>query len=435
VARAIAQVGAEMAPAVVAQLQAAVRIDSVNPAHAGTGGEGAVQAFVAAELERIGCRVEMWEPDADALVSAYPFLRASVPAEGFRGRPNVLGWFPATAPPDGRRVHLILNSHADTVAPGDPAAWPFAPLSATVSDGRMFGLGTVDAKGCLVTFLGALGVLHEAGIILREPVLIQSVADEENGGAGTLDCIRRGYTASAAVVGEPTSLVVCPGTRGSVTLALRVTGRRAHPGEGWRGVNAIQMAWRYVQALEQLRLDLERTAMHPLWRPLPAGHVWNLTALNSGPPGPAVPDGCELQYNIGAIGGERLADLRSAVEAVIALVTAEDAWLAAHPPELRWVGLAMDPALTDPEHPAVRAFVAAGRELGEPAAVTGLSAITDGRHLVNSGGIPTINFGPGEIHRCHSPEEALPLEELRRATTWVAAFTARYCGVAPESRA
>jgi len=190
-----------------------------------------------------------------------------------------------------------------------------------------------------------------------------------------------------------------------------------------------------MQALEQLRLDLERTAMHPLWRPLPAGHVWNLTALNSGPPGPAVPDGCELQYNIGAIGGERLADLRSAVEAVIALVTAEDAWLAAHPPELRWVGLAMDPALTDPEHPAVRAFVAAGRELGEPAAVTGLSAITDGRHLVNSGGIPTINFGPGEIHRCHSPEEALPLEELRRATTWVAAFTARYCGVAPESRA
>ena len=60
-------------------------------------------------------------------------------------------------------------------------------------------------------------------------------------------------------------------------------------------------------------------------------------------------------------------------------------------------------------------------------AIEGFSAITDARHLVNVGGIPTINFGPGEIHRCHSAEEALPVEDLRRAMTWIALFIARYC--------
>lgn len=419
-----------MLPEIVERLQAAVRIESINPVYPGGMGEAAVQAFLAGELDALGCRVEVWEPDAGRLADSYPFMRPFIPTQGYAGRPNLVAWAPAADDADGPRAHLILNSHADTVAPADPEAWAETPLSGGVRDGLLYGLGAVDAKGCLLTYLGALRTLRQAGITIRRPVLFQSVMDEEGGGAGTLDCLRRGYAASAALVGEPTSLAVCPGSRGSATLILRVRGLRAHPGEGWRGVNAIRLAWRYVEALDELRDDLDRTAMHPLWRPLPVGHVWNLMSLSSGPAAPAVPDACELHYNVGAIGGERLGDLRRAVEAAIARVSAADPWLTAHPPGVRWSDREMLPALTDPDHPAVRACAEAGRALGEPVVVRGLSAVTDGRHLVNVGEIPAINFGPGDLHRCHAPDEALAIEELGRAMTWTAAFIARYCGVA-----
>lgn len=425
----IRRAGDEIAGDVAARLAAAVRIDSVNPAHTGSHGEGAVQAVIAGELERLGCRVETWEPDAAAVADRYPYMRAFLPARGFGGRPNVIAWAPALEKPDGRRARLILNSHADTVGPGDPAAWPYPPFSGTLHDGRLVGLGAADAKGCLYAFIGALAVLREAGLMPRHAVAVHSVVDEEAGGAGTLDCIRRGYTADAAVVGEPTGLVVCPGSRGSVTLVLRLTGRRAHPGEGWRGVNAIHLAWRYVAALDALRAELDRTAMHPLWRPLPAGHVWNLLALNSGPPGRAVPDACEVHYSVGTIGGEQSAEIRGIVDAAIARVTAADAWTAEHPPQVRWIDPPMEPAVTDPGHAAVTTFAAAGRALGEAAVVRAFSAVTDARHLVNAGGVPAINFGPGEIHRCHSAEEMLPVDDLRRAMTWIALFIAGYCGV------
>ncbi|HEV2283590.1 MAG TPA: M20/M25/M40 family metallo-hydrolase [bacterium] len=425
---AIRRAGEELAADVAARLQAGVRIDSVNPAHGGAHGEGAFQTMFAGELERLGCRVETWEPDAQALADQYPFMRPVLPAQGFGGRPNVVAWAPSAERTEGRSAHLILNSHADTVDAGDPAAWPSPPFSAALTGGRLVGLGAADAKGALFTFLGALAILREAGLLPRKPVALQSVVDEEAGGAGTLDCVRRGYTAGAAVVGEPTGLVVCPGSRGSMTLVMRIAGRRAHPGEGWRGVNAIRQAWRYVDALEALRAELDRTAMHPLWRALPAGHVWNLLALNSGPAGRAVPDVCEVHYNAGMIGGERIPDMRRTIEAAIARVTAADPWTLEHPPQLRWLDRPMDPAVTDPGHPAVTAFAAAGRALGEAVAVRGFSAITDARYLVNIGGIATINFGPGEIHRCHSPEEMLPVDDLRRAMTWGALFIAGYCG-------
>ncbi len=404
---------------------------SVTPEVAEDGeaaGEGVFQQYFAGELERLGCRVRLWEPDADALLDQYPELGHVIPAEGFAGRPNVVGWVSDADAPDAE-THLVLNSHADTVGPGDPASWPAPPFAGVVRDGRIVGLGAADAKGCLFTFVGALTILRAAGIRLRRRVQIQSVVGEESGGAGTLECLRQGYTGTAALVGEPTSMRLCLGTRGSVDLLIRVTGRKAHPGEGWRGVNAIGLAWRYVEALARLRDELDRTDMHPLWAPLPQGHVWNLMALNSGPTGRAVPDRCDLHYSVGLIGTESNSDMEGRVGAALAAVTAADPWLVAHPPEIRWTTRDRLPTVTDPSHPAAVAMAEAGRALGESGAEPrGFSAVADTRHLVRLGGIPTLTFGPGDIHQCHGPDEALPVDELRRAATWTALFLAVYCG-------
>lgn len=422
---------AEVLGDVVEGLRAAVRIPSVNPAVDRGGGETAIQEFIAGEMERSGCRVEMWEPDAGALVDRFPGFRVSPRPEGYRGRPNVIGWLPSSDPPEGSRAHLILNSHADTVAPGDAAAWRHPPFAAALEGGAVCGLGAADAKGCLLMFLGAVMALRRGGIVLRRSVMVQSVVDEEWGGAGVLECIRRGYEAHVALVGEPTGLGVCPASRGAASLHLRVVGRRAHPGEGWRGVNAIRKAWLYIEALDRLRDELDRTKMHPLWAPLPAGHVWNLMGITAGPTEAAarsVPDLCDVNYGIGMIGDERAAAIEPLVEAALSAVTAGDPWLAEHPPTVTWRP-GFEPAVTDPRHPAVRLLAEAIDDLGHgPAMVQAFSAASDGRHLINEGRIPAINFGPGELHRAHSPMEELPVEDLRRAIETVALFMVRHCG-------
>jgi acetylornithine deacetylase len=419
----------------LAAFREGVRIDSRNPADGGPG-EAEFQRHYGGLLADAGATVETWTIDVDALVAAYPSVFAAagkVDAQAMDGRPVVIGWLPSVEPADGRRAHVILNSHADTVGITDPGSWALPAHSAEVVEGELHGLGSLDAKGSLFTFLGATLALQRAGIRLTRPVMIQSVVDEEVTGAGTLECVRRGYTANAAIVGEPTDLAVCPGSRGKATLHLDVRGRSAHPGEGWRGVNAIRKAWQYVEALDALRDRLDRSAMHPLWAGLPAGHVWNLMAMNSGPLGRAVPSRCEIVYGIGTIGTERNGEMRPIVEEALAAVTAGDPWLTEHPPTLTWRGLAMEAAVSDPGHPAVEAMLDAGRRVtGQVPALTAASVATDGRHLVNAGGIPAINFGPGATRRAHSPGESVGLAQVREAITWLSCFLAAYCGIAGE---
>jgi acetylornithine deacetylase len=441
----------EVVGEVMGDLRQAVRIRSVNPAIEPDGGEGAFQDWIAGVLDDLGCRVEAVAVDAEALAETYPAIRPFL-GPSFAGRPNVVGRLaghddtPAATPAraaalatdqggrasGGGSVRLLLNSHADTVAPGDTAAWSKPPFDGTLEDGAVWGLGAADAKGSLVTFLGALRTLRAAGVRLRRGLMVHSVVDEEAGGAGTLDLIRRGYTAEAAVVGEPTALRVCPGSRGAQDLQIDVVGRKAHTGEGWRGVNAAHLARRYIDALERLREELDRTAMHPLWRPLPVGHVWNLMALNTGPAARAVPDRCRIEYSVGTIGLEQAEAMRARVDAVLAAVTEGDPWLREHPPAVSWSPRVLEPAVTPADHEAVMLMAETGRTLGEAVRVEALSAATDGRYLTNVARVPTVNFGPGEMFRGHSPDERLPVEHLRRGVAWVALFIAAWCGVAPS---
>jgi acetylornithine deacetylase len=426
---------AKTADEALERLRAAVRIPSVNPATGEGPGESALQQFVADEMRRLGCRVEVWEPDAAVLGERFPGQRPALPPGSYRGRPNVIGWIPSEMPAEGTRAHLILNSHADTVAPGDLEAWPHPPFSAHLDAGAVHGLGAVDAKGCLCTFLGAVAALRTAGIRLKRSVMIQSVVDEEWSGAGVLECLRRGYAATAAIVGEPSGLRVCPASRGAMNVHLRVTGRKAHPGEGWRGVNAIRKAWLYVEALDRLRAELDRTRMHPLWSDLPAGHVWNLMGISTGAASTSqaarsVPDACEVSYGIGLIGDERPETMRPVVEAAIETVTASDPWLMEHRPEATWRPGAFEPAVTDPAHPVVATLAQAVTDVtGATPKVEAFSAATDGRHLTNIAGIPSVNFGPGALHLSHGPFEALPVAEFTKAIEITALCVARYCGV------
>jgi acetylornithine deacetylase len=131
---------------------------------------------------------------------------------------------------------------------------------------------------------------------------------------------------------------------------------------------------------------------------------------------------------IGSAGNEVFDEIRSVVDATFAEVTRSDPWLRAHPPVIEWTAFRNHGAEAATDAPIVRLMSRAWRDVtGTPAVVDGLSAVTDMRHLVRLGKIPTVNVGPGDMRAGHTGDEALPLDEFVIAVE-VYAFAAALWG-------
>src|SRR4029079_19575102 len=170
-------------------------------------------------------------------VQLSPYAEHVGESESLARRPNVVG----TRRGRGGGKSMILNAHIETVEPGDPAQWTVAPFLAEVRDDRLYGRGACDMKAGLVAELMALRTLDELGITLNGDVFIESVISEEDGGAGALATILRGYTADAAIITEPTRLAIIPAQGGSLVFRLTITRRSAHACLRNEGVSALEM--------------------------------------------------------------------------------------------------------------------------------------------------------------------------------------------------
>jgi len=133
---------------------------------------------------------------------------------------------------------LLLNTHLDTVPPGDPALWTECdgrPFELTQYAGLLFGLGTADVKLDFVCKLLALERLRDAP--LERPVILAGTYGEETGrwGAQLLARTVRPLPAMA-LVGEPTSLRPCTAHKGYVEIVVSAAhaGVPARSGRCWR---------------------------------------------------------------------------------------------------------------------------------------------------------------------------------------------------------
>src|SRR5690606_4080937 len=104
-----------------------------------------------------------------------------------------------------------------------------------------------------------------------------------------------------------------------------------------------------------------------------------------------------------------------------------DPWLSVHPPGWRWGWLAFDAAQTPAGHEIVRLLSEGSDSRGRPAEPRGLMAGTDMRLLADRGGIPTVNFGPGQMAQGHSANEELPLDEYLDAVRILTQVILRWC--------
>jgi acetylornithine deacetylase len=239
----------------VGLLQDLVRIPSV------TGEEGAVQEVVERAFRERGLAVDRWEATPEEVA---PYLDHVGEQKSYLNRPNVVGVRSGRG--EGRSI--LLNALVDTVAGGNPQAWSRDPFSGEIDGDLLYGRGSCDMKGGLVTHLTALDALADLGVELRGDVSVAATVGEENGGLGALSTVLRGYRAGAVLITEPTRLRLVPAQGGSLVYRLSVSGRSAHAAVRDEGVSALEKFLPIFNDLMKLEEERNATLYHPLYEHL-----------------------------------------------------------------------------------------------------------------------------------------------------------------------
>ena len=295
-------------------------------------------------------------------------------------------------------------------------------------------------KGGLCCALFAAKAIRDAGVRLKGRLSVASVVGEEDGGTGTLGMLLRGHRADGAVVVEPTDLRVVAAQAGSLMFRLIVPGRAAHGSMREEGVSAIEKflpLFAAIRRLEAERCSAEATgwgkadhARADLFSQYRLPWPIEVGTIRAGDWASSVPGTLTAEGRYGVAVGEDPDTARCAFEDAIARAALDDPWLREHAPQVQWWGGRFDPAATDRGHPIVTTVVGAVASVtGAAPPIEGVTYGADMRLLVNVGGIPTVLFGPGDIRVAHTPDEYVPVAQLREATEALALTALRFCGV------
>lgn len=399
-------------------LQKVVRLPSTQ------GNEQEAQYFIADKLLALGLDVEVWEPAGEEL-ARHPYFCS--PRSGFTGSPNVVGVLRGA----GVGRSIILNGHIDVVPEGNLAQWQDDPYSGNVVDGKLYGRGATDMKGGNASLLLAVEALQSLGFKLKGDVIVQSVIEEESGGAGTLAAILKGYRADAALIPEPTNMRIFPKQQGSMWFRIEVKGRSAHGGTRYEGVSAIEKSVAVIGHIRELEVLRNERIADPLYANNPIPIPINIGVIQGGNWPSSVADTVKLEGRMGVAPEEKLEDAKAEMSCWMASLVDKDPWFEDHPPDLEWFGAQWVPGSVDPEHPLMQVLMEQYREVkAEEPVIEASPWGTDGGLLTVVGDTPCIVFGPGITQVAHYPNEHIVLEHVFVVAEIIALTLIHWCGLA-----
>ncbi len=351
-----------------------IAIDSVNPSLVtGGAGEGHIAEAVASVLRALGLDVEVTEVEP--------------------GRPNVVGVL------EGRRRgrSLILCGHLDTVGVAGMEA-PFDPVE---RDGCLYGRGSQDMKGGLAAMIGAVRTVVRRGGLAAGRVILAALVDEEYASLGAEAFVRR-WRADAALVGEPTDLIIGVGHKGFSWVEVTTWGRAAHGSRPEEGRDAILRMGRVLSRLEALDGQLSSRPPHPL-----LGRAsLHASLITGGRELSTYPDRCTLQMERRTLTGEQGEIALQEVEEILAAIAREDTEFVA---EARLL-LARPAYETPPETPLPQMLETALVRHGRPPRRGAMTFWTDAA-ILGQAGIPSVVFGPGGAG-LHGLQEYVRVEDV-----------------------
>jgi acetylornithine deacetylase len=287
---------------------------------------------------------------------------------------------------------LLLCGHLDVVGVDGMEA-PFLPR---LDGDRLYGRGTYDMKAGVVAALAACLDAAEAGI--AGEVVVALVADEEHSSLGVQEVLRH-VTADAAIVTEPTSLLLVTSHKGFIWTEVEVVGRAAHGSRPELGVDAIMKAGPVIVALAGIDPQL------------------HASTIVGGREASTIPDHLLLLLERRTVPGTTEDAHTSQIEAVLDSCRAADPALVVS----QRTTVARDPFATPPDALILELL---RRHVPEEPIAAGFWADSA---FIAAAGIPTVLFGP-HGGGAHEPVEWVSIASTVRCAEVLTAVALDYCG-------
>lgn len=281
---------------------------------------------------------------------------------------------------DPAKPTILLNSHHDTVKPNPK--YTRDPFHAEVVDGKLFGLGSNDAGGPLVSLISTFLHYYEASD-LKYNLILSATAEEEISGTGGIESIWNDLPEIAfAIVGEPTLCQMATAEKGLMVLDCVAHGKAGHAARE-EGVNAIYEALADIEWFRSFKFEKVSDTLGPV--------KMTVTIINAGKQHNVVPAECSFTVDVRATDAYTLEEILDTVTKHVKS-------------EVKPRSVRMRPSGIPDDH----VLVAAAKSLG--IARYG-SPTTSDQALIP---VPSIKMGPGDSARSHTADEFIWVDEIHK---------------------
>lgn len=279
---------------------------------------------------------------------------------------------------DPSKPTLLLNSHHDTVKPNP--AYTRNPFSADMEEGKLYGLGSNDAGGPLVSLITTFFYFYKLEN-LKYNLVLAATAEEEISGTNGVELIWNDLPKiDCAIVGEPTLTEIAIAEKGLMVLDCVTYGKAGHAARE-EGVNAIYLALKDIEWFRTYKFPKVSAALGEI--------KMSVTVVHAGQAHNQVPAECKFTVDVRVTDAYTLEEILETVKLNVSCeVTARSL-------RLRSSGVSEN-------HPLVLSGKSLGKKLyGSPT--------TSDQALIP---VPSIKMGPGDSARSHSADEFIYLYEI-----------------------
>ncbi len=280
---------------------------------------------------------------------------------------------------DAGKPSILLNSHHDTVKPNN--GYTKDPYKAIIGNGKLYGLGSNDAGGCLVSLIAAFFHFHKKQLPYN--LILAATAEEEVSGKNGIASILEDLpNIELAIVGEPTLLDMAVAEKGLMVIDATVKGKAGHAARN-EGINALYEALPDLNTIKDYKFKKVSDYL--------GESKVSATIIQAGSQHNVVPDLCTYTLDVRVTDSytlqEALDELKSVLKADLqprsmrlnssALPKDHKIWRVAKDMHLKFYG---SPTLSD------QALIP----------------------------FPSVKIGPGDSARSHTPDEFIHLEEIEQ---------------------
>lgn len=275
---------------------------------------------------------------------------------------------------------ILLDAHIDTVKPNP--AWTRNPYEPVVEDGKLYGLGSNDTGGSLVSLMSVFVKLTAT----EQPynlVFLASAEEEVTGIGGVRSLIDELQDVDFAIVGEPTSLQPAVAEKGLLVLDCVAHGCAGHAARE-EGENAIYKALKDIEWFREHQFEKVSSLLGPV--------KMTVTGVEAGTQHNVVPAECRFMVDV------RVNECYKNVEIVELIRQSVKCDVTPRSTHLNSSSISQT-------HPAVMRLVAMGKEpFGSPT-------------LSNQAMMPfpTLKIGPGDSARSHTADEYIYIDQIEQA--------------------